>query len=67
MLMLVRHSKISAIIHGVFMLYLVLSIPFLLNKIPMATLAAVRLIVGYINWQVHQNLNHFWAKENINS
>lgn len=40
-------SKMSAIIHGVLLLISVLSIPFLLNKIPLATLAAVLLMVGY--------------------
>ena len=40
-------SKMSAIIHGVLLLISVLAIPFLLNKIPLATLAAVLLMVGY--------------------
>ena len=40
-------SKMSSIIHGVLLLISVLSIPFLLNKIPLATLAAVLLMVGY--------------------
>ncbi|MFC6095097.1 SulP family inorganic anion transporter [Flavobacterium qiangtangense] len=40
-------TKMSAIIHGVLLLISVLSIPFLLNKIPLATLAAVLLMVGY--------------------
>ncbi|WDO12521.1 SulP family inorganic anion transporter [Flavobacterium sp. WW92] len=40
-------SKMSAIIHGVLLLISVLAIPFLLNKIPLATLAAVLLLVGY--------------------
>lgn len=40
-------TKMSSIIHGVLLLISVLSIPFLLNKIPLATLAAVLLVVGY--------------------
>lgn len=40
-------SKMSAIFHGVLLLVSVLVIPFLLNKIPLATLAAVLLMVGY--------------------
>lgn len=40
-------SKMSAIIHGVLLLVSVLAIPFILNKIPLATLAAVLLMVGY--------------------
>lgn len=40
-------TKMSAIIHGFLLLVSVLSIPFLLNKIPLATLAAILLIIGY--------------------
>lgn len=40
-------SKMSAIIHGVLLLVSVLAIPAILNKIPLATLAAVLLVVGY--------------------
>lgn len=40
-------SKMSAIIHGILLLVSVLSIPFLLNKIPLAVLAAVLLVIGY--------------------
>ncbi|HCQ14310.1 SulP family inorganic anion transporter [Flavobacterium sp.] len=40
-------SKMSTIIHGVLLLVSVLAIPFVLNKIPLATLAAVLLMVGY--------------------
>ncbi|SHM59441.1 SulP family inorganic anion transporter [Flavobacterium xinjiangense] len=40
-------SKMSAIIHGLFLLISVLTIPFVLNKIPLATLAAILLLVGY--------------------
>lgn len=40
-------SKLSAITHGVFMLLAVLFIPFLLNKIPYASLAAILFVTGY--------------------
>ena len=40
-------SKMSAIIHGFFLLISVVLIPTLLNKIPLSVLAAVLLIVGY--------------------
>lgn len=40
-------SKSSAIIHGILLLICVVSIPFILNLIPFATLAAVLLLVGY--------------------
>lgn len=40
-------SKMSTIIHGAMLLVSVLAIPFILNKIPLATLAAVLLMVGY--------------------
>ena len=40
-------TKMSAIIHGIFLLISVLLIPTLLNKIPLSVLAAVLLVVGY--------------------
>ncbi len=40
-------SKMSAIIHGFFLLISVILIPRLLNKIPLSVLAAVLFIVGY--------------------
>ncbi|WP_121665955.1 SulP family inorganic anion transporter [Mesonia aquimarina] len=40
-------TKASAIIHGFFLLISVITIPFLLNKIPLAVLAAILFIVGY--------------------
>lgn len=52
-------TKMSAIIHGVLLLISVLTIPFILNKIPFATLAAVLLLIGYklANPKVFK---HFW-------
>lgn len=40
-------SKMSAIIHGGFLLVSVILIPTLLNKVPLSVLAAILLIVGY--------------------
>lgn len=40
-------SKMSAIIHGVFLVGFVLAIPGVLNLIPRATLAAVLLLIGW--------------------
>lgn len=40
-------TKLSAIIHGFFLVISVLLIPALLNKIPLSVLAAILLIVGY--------------------
>jgi MFS superfamily sulfate permease-like transporter len=39
-------TKLSAIAHGMFLLIAVVSIPFLLNKIPMACLAAILIMIG---------------------
>ena len=54
-------SKMSTIIHGVFLLVSVLAIPFLLNKIPFATLAAVLFLVGY-KLAKPAIIIHFWHK-----
>jgi len=40
-------TKASAVLHGVFLMLAVLLIPGLLNQIPLATLAAILLVVGY--------------------
>lgn len=40
-------TKLSAVLHGFLILLSVLAIPALLNMIPLATLAAILLVVGY--------------------
>ncbi|NOT60928.1 MAG: SulP family inorganic anion transporter, partial [Acidobacteria bacterium] len=40
-------TKLSAIAHGVFLTLAVIAIPFILNRIPLACLAAVLLVTGY--------------------
>ncbi|MEI7486330.1 MAG: SulP family inorganic anion transporter [Chryseobacterium sp.] len=52
-------SKLSAIIHGVLLLICLLSIPMILNLIPLATLAAVLLLVGY-KLAKPATFKHFW-------
>ena len=54
-------SKMSSIIHGFLLLISVVSIPFVLNKIPLATLAAVLLLVGY-KLAKPAVIMHFWHK-----
>jgi MFS superfamily sulfate permease-like transporter len=54
-------SKMSAIIHGVLLLISVVTIPLILNKIPLATLAAILLLVGY-KLAKPSTLKHFWEK-----
>lgn len=57
-------SKLSAIIHGLFLLISVFAIPTILNKIPYATLAAILLMVGY-KLANPKTLKHFWQKDKI--
>lgn len=40
-------SKLSAILHGFFLLISILAIPTLLNEIPLASLAAILVMIGY--------------------
>lgn len=40
-------TKLSAILHGVLLLLAVVSIPALMNRIPLAVLAAILIVVGY--------------------
>ena len=54
-------SKMSAIVHGILLLLSVLIIPAILNKIPLATLAAILLLVGY-KLAKPSTLKHFWEK-----
>lgn len=54
-------SKMSAIIHGFLLLLSVIAIPMILNKIPLATLAAVLLLVGY-KLAKPSTVKHFWEK-----
>ena len=54
-------SKMSSIIHGVLLLLSVITIPTILNKIPLATLAAVLLLIGY-KLANPKTLKHFLEK-----
>lgn len=54
-------TKMSSIIHGMLLLICVLAIPAVLNLIPLATLAAVLLMVGY-KLASPAKLKHFWVK-----
>jgi MFS superfamily sulfate permease-like transporter len=54
-------SKMSTIIHGVLLLVSVVTIPLILNKIPLATLAAILLLVGY-KLAKPATFKHFWEK-----
>jgi MFS superfamily sulfate permease-like transporter len=54
-------SKMSTIIHGALLLICALSIPGLLNRIPLATLAAILLLVGY-KLAKPATVMHFWRR-----
>lgn len=54
-------TKMSAIIHGLLLLLCVVSIPFVLNRIPLATLAAVLILVGY-KLAKPATFLHFWQR-----
>ncbi len=54
-------SKMSTIIHGFLLLICALSIPMVLNKIPLATLAAILLLVGY-KLAKPSLVRKFWSK-----
>jgi MFS superfamily sulfate permease-like transporter len=54
-------SKMSSIIHGVLLLISVLAVPVILNKIPLATLATILILVGY-KLAKPATFVHFWQK-----
>ncbi len=54
-------SKMSTIIHGILLLISVVAIPSILNKIPLATLAAVLLLIGY-KLANPKTVKHFWER-----
>jgi MFS superfamily sulfate permease-like transporter len=54
-------SKMSTILHGLLLLISVITIPMVLNKIPLATLSAVLLLVGY-KLANPKTIKHFWDK-----
>lgn len=53
-------TKLSAFTHGLFLLLAVLLIPFLLNKIPYASLAAILLSTGY-NLTTPKLFRNMWS------
>lgn len=53
-------TKIATISHGLFLMIAVLSIPFILNKIPLASLAAVLIMIGY-KLASPAVFKHMWA------
>jgi MFS superfamily sulfate permease-like transporter len=57
-------SKMSSMFHGILLLVSVLTIPFVLNKIPLATLAAILLLIGY-KLANPKTIKHFWEKDKI--
>ena len=52
-------TKMSAIAHGLFLLIAAVSIPSLLNKIPMASLAAILIMIG-IKLASPKVIKHMW-------
>ncbi|WGE63379.1 SulP family inorganic anion transporter [Actinobacillus equuli subsp. haemolyticus] len=53
--------KLSSIIHGILLFVCVLAIPSILNQIPLATLSAVLILVGY-KLARPTIFKHFWHK-----
>lgn len=54
-------TKLATISHGLFLFIAVMAIPFILNKIPLATLAAVLLVIGY-KLANPSKFVHMWKK-----
>ncbi|MFL9830963.1 SulP family inorganic anion transporter [Flavobacterium sp. ARAG 55.4] len=54
-------SKMSTIIHGILLVISVLTIPVILNKIPLATLATILILIGY-KLAKPATIKHFWDK-----
>lgn len=54
-------TKLSAILHGILLLVSVMLIPTILNMIPLATLAAILLLIGY-KLASPDKVKHFWAQ-----
>jgi MFS superfamily sulfate permease-like transporter len=54
-------TKVSAILHGVLLLIAVLTIPFLLNMIPLASLAAILIYTGF-KLAHPRLLRHAWVQ-----
>jgi MFS superfamily sulfate permease-like transporter len=52
-------TRLSAIAHGIFLLATVISIPWLLNKIPMACLAAILIMIG-VKLASPKVFKHMW-------
>lgn len=53
--------KTSAVMHGILLLICVITIPTVLNQIPLATLAAVLILIGY-KLTHPKHYKHFWHK-----
>lgn len=52
-------TKLSSLTHGILLLFAVLTIPFVLNKIPYASLCAILIMTGY-NLTKPQLYKHMW-------
>jgi len=52
-------TKLSSLTHGILLLVAVLTIPFVLNKIPYASLCAILIMTGY-NLTKQQLYKHMW-------